>query len=141
MAIKVTVKHKMSKKTQQAMNIYNKNTMRHINRIANEFKNLIQRSMVDTPKLGTVRDDGHISSIAPNPPAVDTGTLSNSIQRKPATPNRLTAEVFTNVDYGARLELVFERIFMGKGAPARKNLKAYAEKIGKDMKIGKARLQ
>ncbi len=140
MSIKVKVKNNIKTKTQNAISMYENNARRHLNRVANEFKNKIQLSMVNTPKLGSVREDGHVASIAPNPPAVDTGILSGSIRVKPALRD-LVATVLTDVDYAARLQLVLQRNFMGKGAPARKDVTAFSKKMLKDMKIGKARIR
>ena len=41
MAIKVKVKSKMKQKTDKAMDMYEENTTRHLNRIANHFRNQI----------------------------------------------------------------------------------------------------
>ena len=140
MTIKIKVTSKMPENSKKAFEIYESNAVRHLNRVANHFKNTVQISMVKTPKVGAVRADGHVSSVAPNPPAVDTGILSGSIAVIPASKSKLVATVSTNVNYAARLQLVYGRNFMGEGSPAEKSTSIYAERMSTDIKIGKARI-
>ena len=121
--------------------MYEDNTIRHLNRVANRFKNAIQISMKKTPKTGFVRDDGHITSSAPNPPAVDSGILWGSIKVNPAGKTRKFSSVSTDIDYGARLQLIYQRNFMGKNSPARNDALAFANRIGKDIKIRKTKVR
>ena len=68
----------------------------------------VRRSMRDTPKTGKEyprRKGGtkiHIASKAPNPPAIDTGTLTNSIYYMMV--DDLTAAIGSRLDYAYHLE-------------------------------------
>ena len=57
MGITVKVKSRMTKQTKKAIDLYEANTVRHLNRVANFFKNSIQLSMRNTPKQGFVREN------------------------------------------------------------------------------------
>lgn len=141
MSIKVKIESKVTTKTKSAIKIYEANVVRHLNRVANHFKNSIQISMRNTPKQGFVREDGHVTSVAPNPPAIDTGTLSNSLQVNPAGRSKMFSSVGTGIDYAVELQLIKQRNFMGKDSPARKDTVNFSNKIAKDIKINQAKLR
>ena len=132
MGITVKVKSRMTKQTKKAIDLYEANTVRHLNRVANFFKN---------SKQGFVREDGHVTSVAPNPPAIDTGILSNSLQVNPAGKSKMFSSVGTGVDYAVELQLIKQRNFMDKGSPARKDTIKFANKMAKDIKINNAKLR
>ena len=130
------------------MDLYDENTQRHLNRVANHFKNQIMKSMQRTPKDGRTYKRGaktHTASSKDNPPAIDTGRLVNSFFIEPATRARHFSAVQTRVSYANILEQSFargglQRPFMGKESDAFKNTKQYANRIAKDIKINKVKI-
>jgi hypothetical protein len=92
----------------------------------------VRRSMRDTPKTGKEyprRKGGtkiHIASKAPNPPAIDTGTLTGSIYYMMV--DDLTASIGSRLDYAYYLE--FGTFKMGGPSGARKAWLPAAEWAG-----------
>ena len=92
--IKVTVTSSIHRQTTEAMKLYDSNTQRHLDRVANELRNQVLRGMKTTKKqsVGYSRGKGkklHYPSVVGSPPAIDTGRLINSIHSKSyAIPNR-----------------------------------------------------
>jgi len=148
MSVKVTIESKLNQKISKAVDLYDENTTRHLNRVANHFKNQIMKSMQRTPKDGRTYKRGaktHTASSKDNPPAIDTGRLVNSFFIEPATRARHFSAVQTRVSYANILEQSFargglQRPFMGKESDAFKNTKQYANTIAKDIKINKVKI-
>jgi len=148
MSVKVTIESKLNQKISKAVDLYDENTQRHLNRVANHFKNQIMKSMQRTPKDGRTYKRGaktHTASSKDNPPAIDTGRLVNSFFIEPATRARHFSAVQTRVSYANILEQSFargglQRPFMGKESDAFKNTKQYANRIAKDIKINKVKI-
>jgi len=148
MSVKVTIESKLNQKISKAVDLYDENTQRHLNRVANHFKNQIMKSMQRTPKDGRTYKRGaktHTASSKDNPPAIDTGRLVNSFFIEPATRARHFSAVQTRVSYANILEQSFargglQRPFMGKESDAFKNTKQYANTIAKDIKINKVKI-
>ena len=144
--IKVTVTSSIHRQTTEAMKLYNSNTQRHLDRVANHLRNQILKGMKNTKKDMTRGDARgkkmHYPSKAGHPPAIDTGRLINSIHVMRAMPFRSgdehSASVYTNVSYAEELEegTFFEaRPFMGEESQAYKNTEQYAKKIASDISI------
>jgi hypothetical protein len=151
--IKVKFVSKIDTKIGQAIDIYDKNTQRHLNRIANFFKNAIQLSMRQTPRsISTKLKRGakfHAPSIEGHPPAIDTGRLVNSIMINPATfsfgKDKNTAEVYTRVTYAKRLDDTkadggLDRPFITKRSKGYKRAKQFADTIKQDIAINKVKV-
>ena len=145
--IKVTVTSSIHRQTTEAMKLYDSNTQRHLDRVANELRNQVLRGMKTTKKqsVGYSRGKGkklHYPSVVGSPPAIDTGRLINSIHIVKAMPfqtgDEHSASVFTNVWYAINLEqgnMVGKRPFMGEESQAYKNAKQYARDIASDISI------
>ena len=142
--IKVEVKSNIEKKISEAVRLYDAHTIRHLNRVANHFRNQIDKSMVSTQKQSksvksSVSNDRHFPSKEGFPPAIDSGTLRNSIKIRPATSmggqTKTSAFVMTRVKYAKFLEGSLNRPFMSENSIAFKNTKQYAEKIARDISI------
>ena len=148
MTVKVKIESKMKQKVDKAVDMYEENTQRHLNRVANHFKNQILRGMQSTPRDGKTYQRGgkvHTASTKDNPPAIDTGRLVNSFFIEPATKARHFSSVQTRVSYANILEQSFargglQRPFMGKESDAFKNTKQYANRMAKDIKINKVKI-
>ena len=141
MTISISVSTNIDKNIANANELYTLNAERHLNRIANTFRNEIVRSMQTTPKTGLEyeKNDGsiHIASSEGNPPAIDTGRLVSSIKLTPAklSSRRMEAKVSTNVEYAERLELYMNRPFMSKESQAYVYAVFFAKKIQKQISI------
>ena len=87
--ISVKISNTIPKATKEAEQLITRNAVRHVNRVANYFRNEITKDMRNTPKTGNTytKKDGkkHIASSEGNPPAIDTGRLVGSITVRPAT--------------------------------------------------------
>lgn len=148
MSVKVTIESKMNQKISKAVDLYDENTTRHLNRVANHLRNQILKGMQGTPRDGRTYKRGnktHTASSKDNPPAIDTGRLVNSFFIRPATRLKNTSSVETRVSYASILEQSFargglQRPFMGKESDAFKNTKQYANDIAKDIKINKVKI-
>ena len=148
MSVKVTIESKLNQKISKAVDLYDENTQRHLNRVANHFKNQIMKSMQRTPKDGRTYKRGaktHTASSKDNPPAIDTGRLVNSFFIRPATRLKNTSSVETRVSYASILEQSFargglQRPFMGKESRAFKQTEQYANAKYKDISIGKTKI-
>ena len=142
MTISVQVSTNIDRNTKEADKLYTLNAQRHINRIANTFRNEILKSMQMTPKTGLEyeKNDGkiHIASSEGNPPAIDTGRLASSVRISPATGfsgKVMSAKVSTNVEYAERLELYMNRPFMSKESQAYVYTVFFAKKIQSQISI------
>ena len=84
----------------------------------------------------------HTASIKGNPPAVNTNRLVNSIIPYPATFTNFSSRVETNVEYAKFLEdeTGLDRPFMSERSAPYKQVKKYANEIGKDISIGKGKI-
>ena len=144
--IKITVTSSMDRQISEAIKLYDQNTQRHLDRVANHLRNHIMKNMVKTAKNTTpnkfVNGEPHYPSLAGNPPAIDTGRLVNSIHVTRAMPFRNgdthSASVSTNVWYARKLEEgvgVGARPFMGEESQAFQNTEKYAERIASDISI------
>tara|TARA_R100000329_G_scaffold137505_1_gene118637 strand:+ start:496 stop:936 length:441 start_codon:yes stop_codon:yes gene_type:complete len=142
--MKVEIKSNIEKKISEAVRLYDAHTIRHLNRVANHFRNQIDKSMVSTQKQSksvksSVSNDRHFPSKEGFPPAIDSGTLRNSIKIRPATSmggqTKTSAFVMTRVKYAKFLEGSLNRPFMSENSIAFKNTKQYAEKIARDISI------
>ena len=152
--ISIKIFSNIEQNIKKAEKLYQLNASRHINRVATNFRNDIMRGMQQTPKDGKEYPRGrktHIASSAGNPPAIDTGRLINAITTKLATAgDNPFAQVWSNMDYSARLELVMDRPFMGSESLAYDKARVFANKIVKQVsidkqfkpiKVGKARIR
>jgi len=139
--ISVRISNTIPKATKEAEQLITRNAIRHVNRVANYFRNEVMKDMRNTPKTGnTYTKKGgkkHVASSEGNPPAIDTGRLVSSITMRPATAfgKTPTAKVSTNVEYSQYLELVYNRPFMSKESKAYKQAKAFSRKMAKDIKV------
>jgi hypothetical protein len=148
MTVKVTVESNMNRNVNKAVDMYDENTTRHLNRVANHLKNQILKGMQGTPRDGRTYKRGgktHTASSKDNPPAIDTGRLVNSFFVRPATRLKNMSAVETRVSYASLLEQSFargglQRPFMGKESDAFKNSKQYANTIAKDIKLNKVKI-
>ena len=144
--IKITVTSSMDRQISEAIKLYDQNTQRHLDRVANHLRNHIMKNMVKTAKNTTpnkfVNGEPHYPSLAGNPPAIDTGRLVNSIHIMRAMPFRNgdthSASVSTNVWYARKLEEgvgVGARPFMGVESQAFQDTEDYANRIARDISI------
>ena len=140
--ISVKISNTIPKATKEAEQLITRNAVRHVNRVANYFRNEITKDMRNTPKTGNTytKKDGkkHIASSEGNPPAIDTGRLVGSITVRPATAfgKTPTAKVSTNVEYSQYLEMVYNRPFMSKESKAFNKARIFANKIAKTIMVG-----
>ncbi len=140
--ISVKISNTIPKATKEAEQLITRNAVRHVNRVANYFRNEITKDMRNTPKTGNTytKKDGkkHIASSEGNPPAIDTGRLVSSITVRPATAfgKTPTAKVSTNVEYSQYLEIVYNRPFMSKESKAFNKTRIFANKIAKTIMVG-----
>lgn len=140
--ISVKISNTIPKATKEAEQLITRNAVRHVNRVANYFRNEITKDMRNTPKTGNTytKKDGkkHIASLEGNPPAIDTGRLVSSITVRPATAfgKTPTAKVSTNVEYSQYLEMVYNRPFMSKESKAFNKTRIFANKIAKTIMVG-----
>ncbi len=140
--ISVKISNTIPKATKEAEQLITRNAVRHVNRVANYFRNEITKDMRNTPKTGNTytKKDGkkHIASSEGNPPAIDTGRLVGSITVRPATAfgKTPTAKVSTNVEYSQYLEMVYNRPFMSKESKAFNKTRIFANKIAKTIMVG-----
>lgn len=100
---------------------------------AQEGRNIVVRSMLQSPATGRKYDRGgrtHVASSPGNPPRIDTGELVNSITPRKVKPGQV--KVSTSVDYAHGLEFgetrVAPRPFMG---PMAKKLEKLMPTIAK----------
>lgn len=148
MTVKVEIKSKLNQKISKAVDLYDMKTAGYLNKVANMYRNYILISMQQTPKDGKTYKRGgkvHIASTKDNPPAIDTGRLSNSFYVVPATKSRNYSTVETKVKYANILEQSFargglQRPFMGKESRAFKQTEQYANAKYKDISIGKTKI-
>ena len=148
MTVKVKIQSNMRRNVDKAVDMYDENTTRHLNRVANHFKNQIMKGMQRTPKDGITYKRGgktHTASSKDNPPAIDTGRLVNSFSVVPSSRARPFSAVQTRVSYANILEQSFargglQRPFMGKESDAFKNTEKYANRIAKDIKLNKVKI-
>lgn len=149
MTVKVKIKSDLKAKSKKAINIYEENTLRHLDRVSNMFKNFIVTAMYNSGGGRTYRVSKakgskglHTASIKGNPPAVNTNRLVNSIQAFPATKGTFYSRVQTKTEYAKYLEdeSGLDRPFMSKRSQPYKEAKKYAEAIAKDISIGKVRI-
>lgn len=144
MSFRVKVKGQMPKKINKTISLYSNNAIRHVNRVANNFKSEIQLSMRNT-RIGKVETrynptrDAEVSAPG-NPPAIDTGILVNSIFVNEASRGKMYAEVFTNTDYAPYLELDLDRSFMGEGSPAFKKAVSFSNKVIGSLKLERGKV-
>ena len=142
MAIKVTVKSKMEKKTDKAMDMYEQKASIHLNNVANMFKNYASKAMRASTggRVYVVTKSGktHTASIKGNPPAKNTGDLIRSLYVEQATPKKLVAELITEQDYAKYLEdeQGLDRPFMSRMSAPYKETQKYAKKKYKYISIG-----
>ena len=140
--ISVKISNTIPKATKEAQQLITRNAVKHVNRVANYFRNEITKDMRNTPKTGNTytKKDGkkHIASSEGNPPAIDTGRLVGSITVRPATAfgKTPTAKVSTNVEYSQYLEMVYNRPFMSKESKAFNKTRIFANKIAKTIMVG-----
>ena len=139
--ISVKISNTIPKATKEAEQLITRNAVRHVNRVANYFRNEIEKDMRNTPKTGNEYKRGnktHIASSEGNPPAIDTGRLVSSITVRPATAfgKTPTAKVSTNVEYSQYLEIVYNRPFMSKESKAFNKTRIFANKIAKTIMVG-----
>ena len=140
--ISVKISNTIPKATKEAEQLITRNAVKHVNRVANYFRNEITKDMRNTPKTGNTytKKDGkkHIASSEGNPPAIDTGRLVGSITVRPATAfgKTPTAKVSTNVEYSQYLEMVYNRPFMSKESKAFNKTRIFANKIAKTIMVG-----
>ena len=140
--ISVKISNTNPKATKEAEQLITRNAVKHVNRVANYFRNEITKDMRNTPKTGNTytKKDGkkHIASSEGNPPAIDTGRLVGSITVRPATAfgKTPTAKVSTNVEYSQYLEMVYNRPFMSKESKAFNKTRIFANKIAKTIMVG-----
>ena len=140
--ISVKISNTIPKATKEAEQLITRNAVKHVNRVANYFRNEITKDMRNTPKTGNTytKKDGkkHIASSEGNPPAIDTGRLVGSITVRPATAfgKTPTAKVSTNVEYSQYLEMVYNRTFMSKESKAFNKTRIFANKIAKTIMVG-----
>ena len=140
MGIQVQISNTTPKDIKKADQLITRNAIRHVNRVANHFRNLITLGMRNTPKTGREYKRGkktHIASSAGNPPAIDSTRLVSSIAVSPATGfgKIPTAKVKTNVEYAERLELIMDRAFMGRDSKAYNLTRIFANKIAKTIMV------
>ena len=148
MTVKVTIKSKMKKNTDKAVERYKQNTSIYLNKVGNMFRNHIMLGMQQTAKGGRVYGKRkHMASLKDNPPAVDTARLLNSFSLHKAMPYMIKqeAQVLTRVSYANILEQSFargglQRPFMGKESQAFKDTKQFAEKKFKDISLGNVKI-
>tara|TARA_R100000353_G_scaffold145628_1_gene104484 strand:- start:22 stop:459 length:438 start_codon:yes stop_codon:yes gene_type:complete len=144
--IKVDVTTQMQLKTNKAFDLYNINSARHLNRVANHFRNQITKAMQKSTGgnvyIVTKSGKTHQASIRGNPPAVNTGRLVNSFFVKPASPTRLSSSLETNVSYAKFLEdeMNLDRPFMSERSIPFKNTKNYANRIAKDISLNVSKI-
>ena len=140
--ISVKISNTIPKATKEAEQLITRNAVKHVNRVANYFRNEITKDMRNTPKTGNTytKKDGkkHIASSEGNPPAIDTGRLVGSFTVRPATAfgKTPTAKVSTNVEYSQYLEMVYNRPFMSKESKAFNKTRIFANKIAKTIMVG-----
>lgn len=140
MGIQVQISNTIPKDVKKADQIITRNAIRHVNRVANYFRNKITLGMRNTPKTGREYKRGkktHIASSVGNPPAIDSGRLVSSIAVSPATAfgKNPIAKVKTNVEYSEKLELVMDRPFMGRDSKAYNLTRIFANKIAKTILV------
>ena len=146
MTVKVKVESKMKQNTDKAMDMYDENTTRHLNRIANHFRNQIMKAMQSSTggRTYVVTKSGktHTASIKGNPPAVNTARLQNSFFIEPATKARHFSAIQTRVKYAGFLEdeQGLDRPFMSERSIPFKNTKQYANRMSKDIKLNKVKI-
>ena len=142
--IKVKIESNIEKKISEAVRLYDAHTIRHLNRVANEFRNQIAKSMRSTPKQSkavksSVSNKRHYPSKEGFPPAIDSSRLVNSIMIRPATVmggnTKISSAVMTRVEYAKFLEGSLNRPFMSENSIAFQNTRQYANKIAKDISI------
>lgn len=149
MPMKITVTSSIDKQVKAGVELYDRNTQRHLDRIANHLRNQVLKGMKQTRKQSEpskfVDDKPHYPSVAGYPPAIDTGRLINSIHVMRAMPfsnqDGHSASVQSNVSYAYALEegIFFEaRPFMASESQAYKNTKQYANKIASDISISRS---
>ena len=140
--ISVKISNTIPKATKEAEQLITRNAVRHVNRVANYFRNELTKDMRNPPNTGTTytKKDGkkHIASSEGNPPAIDTGRVGGSITVRPATAfgKTPTAKVSTNVEYSQYLEMVYNRPFMSKESKAFNKTRIFANKIAKTIMVG-----
>ena len=145
--IKVTVTSSMDRQISEAIKLYDQNTQRHLDRVANHLRNQIIKRMKSTEKQSVGSPRGkkmHYPSKVGSPPAIDTGRLVNSIHVMRAMPfkngDTHSSSVSTNVWYARKLEEgvgVGARPFMGEESQAFQNTEKYAESIASDISINR----
>ena len=146
MTVKVKVESKMKQNTDKAMDMYEENTIRHLNRVANHFRNQASKAMRASTggRTYVVTKDGktHTASIKGNPPAKNTGNLINSLHVSPATKSRNFSTLETKQKYAGFLEdeQGLDRPFMSERSIPFKNTKQYANRIAKDIKLNKVKI-
>lgn len=149
MTVKVSIKSKLKSNIAKGVDIYEENTIRHLNRVANMFQVYITTAMYNSTGGRTYRvskregEKGfHTASIKGNPPAVNTNRLVNSIIPYPATFTNFSSRVETNVEYAKFLEdeTGLDRPFMSERSAPYKQVKKYANEIAKDISIGKGKI-
>ena len=147
--VKITVTSSIDKQISESVKLYDANTQRHLDRVANHLRNKILKGMKNTTTQSepskSVNDEPHYPSVEGFPPAIDTGRLANSIFVMRAMPFRNgdehSSSVFTNVWYGRKLEEginVGQRPFMGPDSRAYQDTERYANAIASDISINKA---
>ena len=141
MGFKIDVVSEMQLKSNKALSLYDVNTSRHLNRVANMFRNHITKAM---KKSGGGRSykvsktgQPHTASVRGNPPAIDTGNLSNSFFVMPSSPARLQSSLKTNVHYAKYLEdrTGLNRPFMSKRSKPFQSTVKYANDIAKQISL------
>ena len=146
MTVKVTVESRIGRNVSKAIDMYEENTARHLNRVANEFRNQITKAMQSSKggRTYVVTKSGktHTASVKGNPPAINTGRLVNSFFVKPATRTRNFSSIETKVKYAGYLEdeQGLDRPFMSERSVPFKNTKQYANKMSKDIKLNRAKI-
>lgn len=117
MTIKVKVKSVKPDNYSVVYKKYEFNANRFVDRLGVYFVSQVQRAMQTT----TI-DSSTGRSVRGNAPAIDTGTLVNSIQYKHIGIGE--GKVFTNTEYAERLELRLDRPFMStRSIPYQNTLK------------------
>ena len=140
--IKVDISTEMKLKSNKALSMYEVNAARHLNRVANQFKNISSVAMHKSSggRFYKVTKTGkpHQASVKGNPPAKDTGRLINSLFVTPASPTKLSASLSTNVEYAGFLEDKdnLDRPFMSERSQPFQDTKTFAERVAKDISLG-----
>ena len=146
MPMQIKVTSSIKKQVAEGIELYDRNTQRHLDRVANHLRNQVllgmKNTQTDTTKGSPRGNKMHYPSKAGYPPAIDTGRLINSIHVMRAMPfrngDKHSASVQTNVFYAKGLEEgIFHeaRPFMGSASVAYKNTEQYAEAIASDISI------